>query len=107
VNDTDLTRRPKHKADLKVSYQPTDSLTLSTTVIYVGSWLDFDRAGLLGAPVPAPAYTVVNLAADYVINKQVTLFGRIDNLFDKHYENPVGWLQPGFAAYIGLRTATR
>jgi vitamin B12 transporter len=107
VNDTDLTRRPKHRADLKVMYQPIEPLTVSATVVYVGSWLDFDRPGLLLVPAPAPAYTVVNLAADYVINPQVTLFGRIDNLFDKHYENPVGWLQPGFAAYVGLRTATR
>lgn len=107
VNDVDLTRRPKHKADAKVSYRPTDTLTVSATVIYVGSWLDFDRPGLLLAPAPAPSYTLVNLAADYAINPRVTLFGRIDNLFDKHYENPVGWLQPGFAAFVGVRTATR
>jgi vitamin B12 transporter len=107
INDTDLTRRPKHKADLKVTYQPTDPLTVSATVIYVGSWLDFDRPGLLAAPVPAPSYTIVNLAADYAIDPRVTLFGRIDNLFDRRYENPIGWLQPGLAAYVGLRGTTR
>jgi vitamin B12 transporter len=101
-----LTRHPEHKADLKVSYQPLDPLTVSATVVYVGSWLDYDRAGVLAVPETAPSYTLVNLAADYVINPRVTLFGRIDNLFDKHYENPIGWLQPGLAAYIGLRAAT-
>ena len=48
----------------------------------------------------------VNLAANYVVNKNATLFARVDNLFDRRYENPVGWMQPGLAAYGGIRLAS-
>lgn len=33
----------------------------------------------------------------------MNLFGRIDNLFDKHYENPDGFLGTGIGAYAGIK----
>ena len=75
-------------------------------MVYVGPWDDFDRQGLLTAPQTTPGYTVVNLAANYVINPQVTLFGRVDNLFDKRYEVPVGWQAPGASIFGGVRVST-
>lgn len=101
-----LLRRPKHKADFSVYYQPTEAFGVSATVVYVGPWDDFDRQGLLTAPQTTPGYTVVNLAANYVINPQVTLFGRVDNLFDKRYEVPVGWQAPGASVFGGVKVST-
>ena len=49
----------------------------------------------------------LNLAAEYALNPQFTLFARADNLFNKVYENPLGWLQPGLAVYGGVKFATR
>jgi vitamin B12 transporter len=51
----------------------------------------------------APAYTTVNLAADYVIDKQVTAFARVDNLFNRHYQNPTGFERPGLGVFGGIR----
>ena len=34
-----------------------------------------------------------------------SVFGRIDNLFDKRWENPIGFLVPGFGAYGGIKVA--
>jgi vitamin B12 transporter len=102
----ELLRRPRNKASVSTIWNLTDALTVSSTVLYVGSWMDYDRQGLLSAPENAPGYTVVNLAANYVMNKNVTWFARIDNLFDRHYEVPVGWEAPGFAVYGGVRLAT-
>ena len=31
------------------------------------------------------------------------MFARIDNLFDRHYRNPVGFLQPALGAYAGIK----
>jgi vitamin B12 transporter len=28
----------------------------------------------------------------------------VDNLFDRHYQNPVGFLQPTLGAFAGVRT---
>jgi vitamin B12 transporter len=45
----------------------------------------------------------VNLAADYDLGKGVTLFARIDNVFDERYENPTGFQRPGFGVFAGMR----
>lgn len=103
VTGMDLVRRPKHKADVTLTYQATDALSVSGTVLYVGPWFDFDRQGLLFTPMPTAGFTIVNLAADYVVNPHMTVFGRVDNLFDRRYENPVGWLQPGLTVFGGVR----
>jgi vitamin B12 transporter len=97
-----LQRRPKHKYSVQGVFQPTDPLTVTATVVHVGSRLDVDRAFVDPAPI-SPPFTVVNLAANYAINPYFTAFGRIDNLFDKKYEDPNGFLRPGFAIYAGLR----
>jgi vitamin B12 transporter len=72
------------------------------TVLHVSSWIDTDRFGLTPR-LTAPGYTVVNVATDYKINQHVTVFGRIDNLFDEHYQDPTGFLRPGIGAFVGLR----
>lgn len=99
----DLVRRPRDKASGSVVWNAIDPLTLSANVLYVGSWFDFDRQGLVFPAAPTPSYTVVNIAASYVMNSNVTWFGRVDNLFDKKYENPIGWMQPGLAVYGGVK----
>lgn len=50
-----------------------------------------------------PGFTLVNLAANHDVDERWSVFGRIDNLFDKRYENPTGFLGPGLAVYGGVR----
>ncbi len=98
----ELHRRPKNKASLTAAWRATDRLSLSSTVIYVGSWVDDSRDGSV-LNVKAPGYAVVNLAANYAVNDNVTVFGRINNLFNKQYEDPLGFLRPGFGIFGGIR----
>jgi vitamin B12 transporter len=102
----ELLRRPRNKASLQVAWNPIDPLTLSGTVLYVGSWIDANRNFTIPR-LTAPGYTVVNIAANYMVTNTVTAFARIDNLFDKRYENPTGFERPGFGAYAGIRVANR
>jgi vitamin B12 transporter len=44
----------------------------------------------------------IDLAATYRINRYVSVFARADNLLNRQYENPVGYLQPGRAGYGGF-----
>jgi vitamin B12 transporter len=107
VDDTtglELLRRPKHKASLTASWLPTDGLSFSATLLYVGSQVDGNRSFSIQRLDTDP-YFVVNLAADYTLNKSVTLFARIDNLFDKRYENPTGFQRPGIGVFGGVRVA--
>jgi vitamin B12 transporter len=45
----------------------------------------------------------VNLASNYDINSTWSVFARIDNLFDRHYQNPIGFLRPTLGAYAGIK----
>jgi vitamin B12 transporter len=75
-------------------------LTASLTLI--GPSQDVDRATSI-SPVELPGFGIVNVAADYKLNDRMALFGRVDNLFDKHYENPDGFLGTGIGVYGGIR----
>ncbi|HZS64725.1 MAG TPA: TonB-dependent receptor [Xanthobacteraceae bacterium] len=103
VTGAELTRRPQNKASVTATWRPLPVATLSATAIYVGSWLDVDRFGTAPAPFATDPYTVVNLAGSYDVNPHLTVFGRIENLFDKEYQDPVGFERPGVGAYAGVR----
>jgi vitamin B12 transporter len=47
----------------------------------------------------------VNLTASYDLGHGVTAFGRIDNLLNRQYQDPLGFDHPGLGIYVGLRLA--
>ena len=97
-----LLRRPRNKASFTAAWMPIEPLTLSATVLHVGEWIDGNRDFSIPRLV-APGFTVVNIAGDYRLNEYTKVFARIDNLFDERYEDPTGFLRPGFAVYAGMR----
>jgi vitamin B12 transporter len=98
----ELLRRPRNKASLSVNWRPIDRLSLSATLLYVGSQVDGNRSFSIQR-LNTPDYYLVNLAGEYDLGRGVTVFARIDNLLDHRYENPTGFQRPGFGAYAGLR----
>jgi vitamin B12 transporter len=98
----ELLRRPKNKGTLDANWQATNAWQLNLNVLIVGSWVDGNRD--FSVPrLDAPGYTTVNFATSYDVTPHFALFGRIENLLDRHYENPVGFLQPSFAVYGGIK----
>ena len=95
----------KEKWSATAVWTPLDALTVSATVLRVGNWLDVSRDGMTTG-LTAPGTTVVNLRGDYAVSDQVKLFARIDNLFNRHYENPTGFLTPGLGVFGGIRVAS-
>ncbi len=99
-----LLRRPGSKASLSAVWTPRDDLTLSATVLHVSSWVDVNRDTSVFIPrLDAPPYTTVNIAANYEVDKHVSVFARADNLFDYQYQVPYGFLRPGLGVYGGVR----
>jgi vitamin B12 transporter len=98
----ELLRRPKHRASLSATWRPLDRLSISTTMIYVGSQVDGNRSFSIPRLNTDP-YFVANLAAEYDAGKGVTLFARADNLFDERYQDPTGFQRPGLGFYGGVR----
>jgi vitamin B12 transporter len=99
----ELLRRPKNKVDLNAAWHATDRLSLNATVLSVSSWIDGNRDFSIPR-LTAPGYTTVDVAASYELSGNLTVYGRVTNLFDRHYENPVGFLQPSIGAFAGIRT---
>lgn len=100
----ELLRRPRHKASLTANWVPIENLNLSATLIYVGDRVDGNRDFSISR-MRAPGAAIVNIAAEYKPSEKLTVFGRVDNLFDRRWENPVGYLVPGFGAFGGLRVS--
>jgi len=98
----ELLRRPKHKASLNANWQATQRLSFNANVLTVSSWVDGNRDFSIPR-LNAPSYTTVNLAGNFAVNSTLSVFARIDNLLDRHYQNPVGFLQPSLGAYAGIK----
>jgi vitamin B12 transporter len=97
-----LQRRPRDKISVTSVWNPIDGLALSTTLLHVSSWVDIGREGT-PPRLDAPAFTTVNLAANYDIDKHVSVFARADNLFNRQYQSIIGFLSPGLGVFGGVR----
>ena len=104
VTGSELIRRPKHKASLSAAWQVTERASLSATLLYTGTWIDDNRSGSLTG-LKSSAYTLVNVAGAYDLGHGVTAFARIDNLTDRRYQNPIGFLHQGIGVFGGVKVA--
>ena len=102
LTDEELLRRPKHKASLNGTWQVTDDWSLSSTLLYVSPWIDVNRSGS-ETGLHANGYTTVNFNTSYDLNEHWSLFGRIDNLLDRQYQDPLGFQHPGIGGFGGVR----
>lgn len=102
ATDLQLVRRPTHKASLTGGWQFRPDADVSATLLYVGPWFDGSRD--FSVPrLKTGGYVTVNLAARWQATERFTLFVRGDNLADEAYENPVGFLGPERAFYVGVQ----
>ncbi|EQB2603403.1 TonB-dependent receptor domain-containing protein [Aeromonas salmonicida] len=92
--DQQLLRRAKQQASwlTQVQLGPVD---LSTELLYVGKRDDKNFSSFPAERVELGSYTLINLAASYGVTPQLTLGGRIDNLFDRDYTPAYGYASPG------------
>ena len=100
ITNADLLRRPKHKGHINLTYKMSDRFSLSSQATHIGKRSDIDAATF--ATIKSPSYTLINLQGNYRYNKYLSLFGRLENLLDKDYEEPNGFSQPGIAGYAGI-----
>ena len=62
--------------------------------------------GTFGGLFDAPGYTVWNAGASWKLLRHLELFGRVNNVFDRRYEEVFGFPALGRAALAGFRVAT-
>jgi vitamin B12 transporter len=98
VTGLPLRRRRAHwgKVAFTCTGVPGLEATLATTL--VGSRPDNDADTVVLAP-----YARVDLYATYHVSPSLSIFGRVENLFDTKYEEVSGYNAAGLSAYVGLK----
>ncbi|MCW1428701.1 TonB-dependent receptor plug domain-containing protein [Novosphingobium sp. JCM 18896] len=105
-NGTVEVRRAKHIASFNSTWTTADDkLSATLTVRYNGRQQDvaFTDPSFVPVNVTLDDYVLVNLNAEYKLTGAITLFGRVENLFDENYEEVFSYATPGAAAYGGVR----
>jgi vitamin B12 transporter len=93
--DGRLPRRPRHRGSVNLNYLQ-DGLNINVAANVVGKRDDF-RAAFPFGNIMKPGYVRIDLASSYMLPwhmpsvKQVSLFGKIENLLNKRYEEADGF----------------
>jgi vitamin B12 transporter len=93
-----LPRRPRNTANLSGSYVWPVKLTTTLALRYADRSYD-DAANA----IPLQSYVLWDVRASFPINRQLEVYGRVENLTDKHYETAYQYGTLGRAAYAGVR----
>lgn len=97
-----VARRPKNIGSANLAWRSSnDRFGANVTARYNGESLDTNFATF--AQETLKDFTLVNIGADVQITPQLTLFGRIENLFDTDYRETVGFRPAPRAAYVGVK----
>ena len=103
----ELQRRPQHKFNFNTTWAPTEKLTFSGNILYTSGWRDLKPLQAENCVISSicgkgHGYFTIDVAAHYKINAYLTVYARADNLLNRQYEDPIGYLQPGRAGYGGF-----
>lgn len=101
TTDEELLRRPQDKLGLDVNYRFLERGNVNVGLVYVGHRDDIDPVSY--SRTEMDAYTLVNLAALYQVSENITIFGRIENLFDEDYEEVLGYGTPDRSGFAGIK----
>ena len=106
ANGTELIRRAKHLASANFAYEFLDGrVRLDLGVDYNGKQKDWQFSDFFSTRtnVTLDDFVLVNVAASYELLDGVEVFGRIENLLDKDYQEVLGYSSPGIGAFVGVR----
>lgn len=101
--DKSLLRRPKNQASIVANYRMNEKVNFNLRLRYVGERDDKDFSIYPSVRVAIPDYTLVNLAAGYKIFNYLELTARVENLFDKQYEEVLYYGTLGRSFYAGIK----
>ncbi|CUH80141.1 Outer membrane cobalamin translocator [Tritonibacter multivorans] len=98
-------RRPRHELLLSATQQTFGGRgSVTADLRYVASNYDNQYFGSYTVE-KLPNYATVGLSAQYELTDNVTLTGRVTNLFDKDYSDVWGYASRGRAAFVGLNAS--
>jgi vitamin B12 transporter len=95
-----LPRRPRNEVYVSASYLWAKKLRTTIEAKFVNAREELNFGG---PNFDIEDYVFVNLAAEYEINKCVSIFARINNLTDEQYSEVFGFPALGRTAYAGVK----
>jgi vitamin B12 transporter len=108
TDDGRLARRPRHSGNVNLNYL-YERFQVNFNANIVGRRDDNDA--ITAAPITQPGYVKFDLAGSYLLpvkiplTKSVSLFGKIENLFNKKYEEADGFRARPLNFLVGMRAA--
>jgi vitamin B12 transporter len=99
ITSNGLLQRPRHKAVGSLIYTGVPDLRLEGRMTVVAGVLDFGNF----APVQLPAYYRLDAYADYKVDKNLSVFARLENLTNARYVEVYNYGVAGRSLYAGLK----
>lgn len=100
-------RRPETVASLVFNYVlPSRRGNVNLNIQYNGPMQDLDFSTFPATRRNLSGFTLVNLSGAYDVNKNVQLFGRIENMLNQQYEEVWSAQSPGIGLFAGVRLNT-
>ena len=104
-----LIRRPSHSGTASLGYFTGRGGSISVAATYIGKRADLDFAEFPSPTVTLPSYSRVDLSGEQPLvhsdRATISLTGRVENLFDRRYEDVLRFAAPGRAVFVGLRAS--
>lgn len=94
-------RVPKHMAGTYVNFKPMEKWNLFAEAKYHGSTVS--NFAEWSPQRNTKSYWMVNLATDYKINDDVSIYARVNNLLDKDYYTVWGYGEKRINAAVGVK----
>lgn len=94
----DLPRRPQDTLNASIDWTVIDGVDVGAALRYVGKQRDTASA----TSAILDSYTTVDLTARWAVLDNVSLFGRVENLFDEDYQEVRTYRAPGRSAFGGV-----
>ncbi|MFA7289561.1 MAG: TonB-dependent receptor [Melioribacteraceae bacterium] len=98
----ELLRRPKHSAFASLTYMIIPKLDVNLSARFTGKRWDKDFNVYPATRVELPDYTVFNFGVSYQIIDQISVNARVENMFDKYYEEVLYYGTYGRTFYAGI-----
>lgn len=98
-NDEVLARRAKRQAKYQLDWTMFN-VDMDVSWQYYGKRYDNNTSAYNNTQQILPSYSTVDVSASYPVTSQLTVRGRIANLFDKDYETVYGYQTPGREYYL-------
>ncbi len=93
-----LPRLPEHSGDLTLSYAPAGPFSGAVLLRYNGGETNSSTD-----PTRIDSWLRVDVTGRYALSERIEVYGRIENLFDKDYQQILGYGTPGLSGSLGIR----